>query len=84
MDKKKEAFYLKTHDELTGLYNRCYFEHKLRLIDLSGSYPLSIVIADINGLKFINEVFGFHIGDLMLRKNRRFPDTCGRKGGYRR
>ena len=65
---KENVQYYKTHDELTGLYNRTYFESRSRLIDMLGRYPYSMVIADINGLKIINEVFGFHIGDLMLRR----------------
>lgn len=65
---EREIIYLKNHDRLTGLFNRSYFENELKKLDLSGRYPFSVVIADINGLKIINEVFGFEIGDLLIAK----------------
>jgi diguanylate cyclase (GGDEF) domain len=65
---KSEALYLKTHDEITGLFNRSYLKEELRKLDSDGRYPFSVVIVDINGLKIINEVFGFDIGDRLLKK----------------
>lgn len=70
MDKslENEILYLNTHDKLTGLYNRNYFEKELKICDLYGRYPISVIIADINGLKIVNEVFGYTKGDLLLTK----------------
>jgi diguanylate cyclase (GGDEF)-like protein len=65
---ENEILYLNTHDKLTGLYNRNYFENELRMYDLSWQHPISVIIADINGLKIVNEVFGFAEGDLILTK----------------
>ncbi|MDD3174734.1 MAG: diguanylate cyclase [Herbinix sp.] len=67
-DIEKKLSFLNTHDKLTGLYNRSYFVEELKKLDLFGIYPISVVIADINGMKIVNEVFGFEIGDSMLKK----------------
>lgn len=60
--------YLSYHDQLTGLYNRRYFEDELDRLDVASSLPLTIVMADVNGLKLINDSFGHSVGDLLLQK----------------
>lgn len=67
-DHKKDLNYLYTHDKLTGLYDRNYFEKELRQLVSDGRFPLTVIIADINGLKIVNEVFGLETGDLLLKK----------------
>jgi diguanylate cyclase (GGDEF)-like protein len=70
-----KLFYLSNHDNLTGLYNRNFFEEELTKIDPVLHYPLSILIADINGLKLINDAFGNSSGDEILR----YAANCIRK-----
>lgn len=60
--------YLSTHDYLTGVYNRHYYEDALVTIDTAANLPLSLVICDVNGLKLINESFGHGLGDELLKK----------------
>lgn len=60
--------YLSKHDALTGLYNRHYFEKKLLELDKEENYPLCLIMADVNGLKLINDSFGYKVGDQMLIK----------------
>ena len=43
--------YLGFHDELTGLYNRRFYEEEIRRIDTDRNLPLSLIMGDINGLK---------------------------------
>ena len=57
-------------DELTGLFNRRYFDQKLQEeIDRSARYgrPLSLVIGDIDRFKTYNDDFGHQKGDQVLR-----------------
>ncbi|KFZ26733.1 MAG: Cyclic di-GMP phosphodiesterase response regulator RpfG [Candidatus Izimaplasma bacterium HR2] len=54
------------NDFLTGLHNRRYFEKNLLYYDKSENLPLTIVMADINGLKLINDAFGHESGDKLL------------------
>jgi diguanylate cyclase (GGDEF)-like protein/putative nucleotidyltransferase with HDIG domain len=64
----KEVEYLGLHDQLTGLYNRRYFEHALLALEQEERYPLGIVFSDVNGLKVINDSFGHDVGDILLKK----------------
>lgn len=54
------------NDYLTGLHNRRYYEENLLLMDKQENYPLTIAMADINGLKLINDAFGHSSGDDLL------------------
>ncbi len=53
-------------DSLTKLKNRRYFEENIMSLDIVENYPLSIIMADINGLKLINDAFGHTAGDELL------------------
>ena len=60
--------YLSSYDVLTGAYNRSFFETKLKEYDESTeSLPVSIIVADINGLKEVNDKFGQEEGDRLLK-----------------
>jgi diguanylate cyclase (GGDEF)-like protein/PAS domain S-box-containing protein len=69
--KKKEAKirYLNCYDALTGLYNRRCFEENRIKIDNPDNLPLSVIFADINGLKMTNDIFGHIAGDELIRKS---------------
>ena len=63
-----KLLYLSTHDHLTGLYNRRYFEQKLKALDTKENLPFSIIMFDVNGLKLVNDSFGHDMGDVLLNK----------------
>ncbi|MDP3387328.1 MAG: diguanylate cyclase, partial [Eubacteriales bacterium] len=65
---RKQIEYLSYHDGLTGLYNRRFFEEELNRLDKDRNMPLCIIMADLNGLKLINDSFGHLVGDEMLIK----------------
>lgn len=50
-------------DVLTGLYNRVYFEEYTSEIMSKDIFPLSIISADCDDLKVINDQFGHAAGD---------------------
>ena len=64
----KKIEFLVQCDQLTGLYNRGFYERKLKSIDTKKNLPLTIVMSDLNGLKLINDTFGHAIGDELLKK----------------
>lgn len=72
--------YLSTHDQLTGLYNRAFFDAEMNRIGASRDFPVSIVIADINGLKQINDSGGHEKGDQAIRKAAESIMTAFRAG----
>ena len=59
--------YLSNHDQLTCLHNRQYYDNAKRNLDTSASMPLSVMFIDINGLKLINDAFGYDVGDHMIQ-----------------
>lgn len=64
---EKQLIDLSYKDQLTNLYNRRYFEEKLEKIDNLSNLPISIIMADINGLKLINDSFGHDAGDQLIK-----------------
>lgn len=67
--KEAEIQYLGYHDTLTGLHNRRCFEEKRVKIDIPDNLPLSVIFADINGLKMTNDIFGHTAGDELIKKS---------------
>lgn len=67
-EKRRQIEYLSYHDQLTGLYNRRFFEEELKRLDTKRNLPLSFVFADVNGLKTINDAFGHQCGDLLIQQ----------------
>lgn len=61
-----ETLYASTHDPLTGLYNRSFYEQEMEHLK-TGNVPLSIIICDVDGLKLINDTLGHSKGDAILR-----------------
>ncbi len=55
-------------DYLTGLYNRRYFDKFTDNIVIQKDLPFSVIFADVNGLKVINDAFGHMVGDMLLKK----------------
>jgi diguanylate cyclase (GGDEF)-like protein/PAS domain S-box-containing protein len=88
--KKAEAYleYLGTHDVLTKLYNRSFYTDELNRLERKGPYPVTIIMADLNGLKAANDEFGHAAGDALLRRAGEVfnslvdrPHTAARIGG---
>jgi len=70
--------YLSFHDSLTGLYNRTYLEEELARLDTDRQLPISIITADLNGLKLVNDTFGHEQGDRLLRRSAKLLEDCCR------
>ena len=66
--KENEIRYLSFHDQLTGLYNRRYFENEMERLNKSRKLPTGIIIGDIDDLKNINDNYGHKVGDDYIKK----------------
>ncbi len=69
-ERKKEEEkrrYLSFHDQLTDLYNRRYFENEMERLAGSRKTPISMIIADIDGLKEVNDTMGHQWGDKHIK-----------------
>jgi len=78
-------------DELTELYNRRYFNERLKTTLGAArrhEYPLSMIMIDLDHFKVVNDTFGHSEGDLilkafadLLREMIRAEDVAARWGG---
>jgi diguanylate cyclase (GGDEF)-like protein len=65
------------HDQLTGLYNRTFFQEEIKRLNVERQLPISLIIADINNLKIINDIFGHDQGDQLIKKVAEiFKEVC--------
>ncbi len=88
---RKKMYDLSVQDELTGLYNRRYFIENLKnaveRAKRTGE-SLTVMMIDLNHFKQINDVYGHHVGDAVLktfskilRETLRKADVVARYGG---
>jgi diguanylate cyclase (GGDEF)-like protein/PAS domain S-box-containing protein len=90
-DKKmfeEQLRHVSSHDQMTGLFNRAYFDTEVTRVSAGRNFPVSVVIADVDGLKMVNDSFGHHAGDILiqqaaevLRRSFRAEDVIARIGG---
>lgn len=62
----KEMDEMYRHDALTGLFNRIGFQNQLKALRKEPEYqdiPVTIIMSDLDGLKYINDNFGHAEGD---------------------
>ena len=84
----QEIIYMSFHDQLTGLYNKNFFNEEMKRLDTTRKLPISVVISDFNDLKKINDNYGHKTGDKflkayadILKKISRQEDIIARWGG---
>lgn len=75
---EEELRILSTRDVLTGLLNRSFFDAELDRLKSSRQYPISVIIADVDGLKVANERLGIKGGDELLLRAARLLSVCFR------
>lgn len=67
-EKNNEIQYLSYHDGLTGVHNRRFFQEQINKMEKLQKDNLSVIVADINNLKYINDSFGHSKGDEYIKK----------------
>lgn len=68
--KKAESYleFLGKHDVLTKLHNRSFYVDEIDRLQRARLSPITVVIADLNGLKAANDARGHAAGDQLLRR----------------
>jgi diguanylate cyclase (GGDEF)-like protein/PAS domain S-box-containing protein len=78
--REEEFKYLSEHDFLTELYNRKYFDdEKSRLDNMNDCLPVTVMIVNINGMRLINDAFGYDEGDQVIKETAKIIENCCRK-----
>jgi diguanylate cyclase (GGDEF)-like protein/PAS domain S-box-containing protein len=85
---EEESRLIGTHDILTSLYNRTFYEEELSRLEKSRHYPVSIFMIDVDDLKTTNDTQGHAAGDQLLQRaaqvlllSFRAEDVVARIGG---
>ena len=75
-----ELRHLNIHDQLTGIYNRAFFDEMVMLLEKRNEYPVSIIFADIDDLKAVNDKYGHAAGDDLLQRTTQLLSEAFRDG----
>jgi diguanylate cyclase (GGDEF)-like protein len=67
----KRIYEMSVRDGLTGIYNRRYFDDRLQsefAFAARHKTPLCVILCDIDHFKRINDTYGHHAGDAVLKR----------------
>ncbi|WP_420474717.1 EAL and GGDEF domain-containing protein [Noviherbaspirillum sp. ST9] len=68
---EEQTRFLANHDGLTGLPNRINFSNELHqslALSHRNNLPLALLLLDLDRFKHVNDTFGHHTGDLLLKE----------------
>jgi diguanylate cyclase (GGDEF)-like protein len=70
--------YLSSHDTLTGLYNRTFFEEQMHKLQQEQCVNVGLIMCDVDGLKLLNDTMGHDKGDSLLISTAKLIKSCFR------
>ena len=65
-DKKRQSHPNERMDALTGVFNKTYFESRIKVVDRSEVLPVAVVLVNINDWKYANEHYGEEESDRLI------------------
>lgn len=74
--------YLRNKDQMTGVYNRTYFETDIVRLQSSEPWGVGMFVCDVDGLKLINDTLGHRQGDELLKAVAQILDSGIQKPEY--
>ncbi|MFC7687799.1 diguanylate cyclase domain-containing protein [Ureibacillus sp. GCM10028918] len=66
MKLQQQLEYEVSHDGLTNVYNRTFFQTKMGLFNKIKDVPMGVIICDLDQLKYINDNYGHQTGDRLI------------------
>lgn len=64
---EKDLNYRVSHDALTDIYNRNYFEQMMGYYNQKENASLGLVLCDLDRLKYVNDTYGHKKGDQLIQ-----------------
>jgi len=65
-DKQRAVAANEREDVLTGVFNKLYFDNKMKVIDRSEVVPIAVLNVNINDWKFVNDHYGDEESDRLI------------------
>ncbi|RID84099.1 GGDEF domain-containing protein [Peribacillus asahii] len=69
---QKELLYNTSHDYMTKIYNRAYFEQEVSKYNEDIDVPVGMILCDLDELKYINDQVGHEAGDELIKSAAQF------------
>lgn len=81
IEARRELAHQASHDDLTGLPNRVAFSAAFRAAaEAAERRAFAVVAIDLDGFKTVNDRFGHHVGDTLLRQVALRLQACAGEG----
>lgn len=74
VDLQQKLEYKVTHDALTNVYNRGFFESQLDYYNWKRDVPVAVLICDVDELKLVNDHYGHKVGDSLIQETAKLLD----------
>lgn len=76
MELQEKLQYRLTHDTLTDIYNREFFEQIMKKYDKHVDTPVAIILCDLDELKYLNDHYGHKKGDVLIKESAKLLKQC--------
>jgi diguanylate cyclase (GGDEF)-like protein/PAS domain S-box-containing protein len=65
---QEDLEYRSSHDSLTGIYNRSYFDLQMETYNTENDIPVTVILCDLDELKYVNDTLGHRTGDVLIKE----------------
>ena len=76
MKLQQQLEYEVSHDGLTKVYNRTFFQTKMEIYNRVKDVPMGVIICDLDSLKYINDHHGHLRGDRLIMEAANILTNC--------
>jgi diguanylate cyclase (GGDEF)-like protein/PAS domain S-box-containing protein len=79
---ERELRHTATHDTLTGVHNRVFFEEAMKFQTHNFQWPVTVISVDLDNLKETNDQLGHPAGDELIRQAAAVLSKTFRQGDF--
>jgi diguanylate cyclase (GGDEF)-like protein/PAS domain S-box-containing protein len=65
---QEDLEYRISHDSLTAIYNRSYFDLNMETYNTVHDVPVAVILCDLDELKYVNDTLGHRTGDTLIKE----------------